>query len=165
MAHKQPKAVCSWARKQTRCRQRLLHRQVGYRSQGSKTMVKSSSSARRSWTLTSVEMTFSTHSSQQPLRNLISLSSACSARKMLAKRKLHQTNFKRSIVIRSSWALRPPEAHLFLPITLQAVTKTRFLTNRLRNAYVSLEIGKPFLVPISRTTMHTTLRCSPDSRH
>ena len=137
MAHKQPKAVCSWARKQTRCRQRLPHRQVGYHSQGSKTMVKSSSSARRSWTLTSVEMTFSTHSSQLPLRNLISLSSACSARKMLAKRKLHQTNFKRSIVIRSSWALRPPEAHLFLPITLQAVTKTRFLTNKLRNAFVS----------------------------
>ena len=162
--HSLPKVPqCSWARKQTRCRQLPRRLPAVYRLQGSKTMDKSSSSERRSWTLTLVEMTFSTHSSLLPRWNLISPYSADLVNRMLPKRKLHQANSKRSTVIPSSWARQPLQVHLIRPTYLQARI-TRYQTNKPRNAYVNLEIEKQFRVPISKTMTLITQRCSHDSR-
>lgn len=135
--HSLPKVPrCSWARKQTQCRQLPRRHQAVYHLRGSRTMDRSSSSGRRSSTLTSVEMTFSTHSSLLPRWNLISPYSADLANKMLPKRKLHQANSKRSTVIPSSWARQPLQVHLTRPTYLQA-RRTRFQTNKPRSAYAS----------------------------
>ena len=148
---------CSWARKQTQCKQLLLRHQAVYHLRGSRTMDRSSSSERRSWTLTSVEMTFLTHSSLLPRWNLISPYSADLVNRMLPKRKLHQANSKRSTVIPSSWARQPLQVHLIRPTYLQARI-TRSQTNKPRNACVSLEIEKLFRVPISKTMTLITQR-------
>ena len=135
--HSLPKVPrCSWARKQTQCRQLPRRHQVVYHLRGSRTMDRSSSSGRRSSTLTSVEMTFSTHSSPLPQWILISPYSADLANKMLPKRKLYQANSKRSTVIPSSWARQPLQVHLIRPTYLQVRT-TRFQTNKPRSAYAS----------------------------
>ena len=136
VAHNLPKVPpCNWARKQTRCRQLPRRQQAVCRLRGSRTMDKSSSSERRSWTLTSVEMTFSTPSSLQPRWNLISPYSVDLANKTLPKRKL-QTNSKRSTVTPSNWVHQPQEVHRFRP-THWPVRRTRYLTSKPRSAYAS----------------------------